>query len=82
MSAIKTWWKKLWREEYQLIITIPSDTIFHADGSRTETTKEKQYAASKLIKTTPKFFIFKDLKGRRHEIKFLKPVNFHIIKIW
>jgi ERCC4-related helicase len=82
MSKIKDWWTTLWREEYQLIITVPGDTIIHADGSRTETTKDKQYAASKIIKTTPKIFIFEDLKGRRHEIKFLNPVDFHIIKIW
>jgi hypothetical protein len=82
MSKIKDWWTTLWREEYQLIITVPGDTTIHADGSRTETTKDKQYSASKLIKTTPKIFIFKDLQGRRHEIKFLNPVDFHIIKIW
>ena len=80
--SLKTWWKRIWREEYQLIITIPADVTIHTDGSRTETTREKQYVASKIIKASPKLFIFKDLKGRRHEIKFLKPADFHIIKIW
>ena len=80
--SLKTWWKELWLEQYQIIITVPAETVIHADGARTETTKKVQYSAKKIIKAMPKQFIFIDLKGRRNDIKFLNPVDFHIIKIW
>lgn len=82
MSKIKEWWNRITREEYQLIITVPANVVIHADGSKTETTKQLKYVATKLIKTSPTLFMFIDLKGYKHEIKFLNPVNFHIIKIW
>tara|TARA_B100000780_G_scaffold178413_1_gene125066 strand:- start:606 stop:851 length:246 start_codon:yes stop_codon:yes gene_type:complete len=81
MSKLGDWWKRIIREEYHLIITVPVEVIT-TDGMTTERFKEKQYAAKKIIKATPKHFIFKDLKNRKHEMKFMKPMNFHIIKIW
>lgn len=45
MKKIKQWWKKVWYEEYELIITVPRDATIHHDGTRTETTKEKKYKA-------------------------------------
>ena len=80
--GLRNWWKRVTREEYQLIINVPNEVTTHVDGKRTETFRERQYAAKKIIKATPKLFVFNDLKGRRHEIKFLKPMDFHIIKIW
>ena len=82
MKRIKLWWTSLWFEQHELIITVPVDIKYHEDGSRTETTRMDTYQVSKLIKTTPKIFIFEDIDGRRHEIRFLKPVVFHIIKVW
>ena len=80
--SLKTWWQKITREEYELIITVPGDTIIHADGARTEKKAQQFYQAKKLIKTTPKHFIFIDMNGKRNEIKFLDPVVFHVVKIW
>ena len=80
--SLKTWWKNIWREEYELIITVPGDTVIHADGGRTEKKSQQLYQAKKLIKTTPKHFIFIDLAGKRNEIKFLDPVVFHVVKVW
>ena len=83
MKKIKQWWKKVWYEEYELITTVPRDATIHHDGTRTETTKEKKYKAKKLIKTSPKHFIFIDMKDNKNEIKFQQPViDFHIVKIW
>lgn len=83
MKSIIDWWNSLWREEYQLKIYFPGEIATLADGSTVEKpAAEKQFVAKKLIKTTPKHFIWIDLKDRRHEIKFLKPVVFHIIKIY
>jgi len=80
--SLKTWWKELWQEEYEIIITVPKTTVIHADGARTESTKQVKHKAKKLIKTSPKHFIFVDMNGHRNEIKFLNPVEFHIVKIW
>jgi hypothetical protein len=80
--SLKTWWKNLWREEYELIITVPGDVIIHADGGRTEKKSQQIYHAKKLVKTTPKHFVFIDMDGKRNEIKFLQPVVFHVVKIW
>ena len=82
MSKIKKWWNEFWREEYELIIWVADTVTVHQDGARTETWKEKRYKAKKLIKTNPKHFVFIDLNQRRNEIKFLKPVDFHVIKVW
>jgi hypothetical protein len=82
MNKIKKWWKEYWLEEYELIISVPGDVVIHADGSRTESTKQVKYAAKKLIKTVPKHFVFVDMNGRKNEIKFLNPVDFHVIKVW
>jgi len=82
MGRIKKWWKEFWLEEYELIISVSDTVTTHAHGARTETWKEKKYSAKKLIKTTPTHFVFIDVAGRRNEIKFLNPVDFHVIKIW
>jgi hypothetical protein len=82
MNRIKRWWKQVTLEEYELIITVPDTTVIHEDGSRTENTKQISFRASKLIKTTPKIFIFIDIDGQRHDIRFLQPKDFHIVKIW
>ena len=80
--SFRAWWEKVWREEYQLIITVTGDTVIHSDGGRTEKKVQQLYQAKKLIKTTPKHFIFIDMDGKRNEIKFLDPVVFHIVKVW
>lgn len=80
--GLKTWWQKITKEEYALIITVPGDTKTDAEGNSITTTKEKRYIAKKIVKSTPKHFIFIDLDDRKHEIKYLNPVDFHIIKIW
>jgi hypothetical protein len=82
MNRLRRWWKRITLEEYELIITVPATTVYHEDGSRTESDRVESYRASKLIKTTPKLFIFIDIDGQRHEIRFLTPKNFHIVKIW
>lgn len=82
MNRIRRWWKRVTLEEYELIITVPAPTVIHEDGSRTESSKEISFRASKLIKTTPKVFIFIDIDGQRHDIRFLQPKDFHIVKIW
>lgn len=79
--SLKTRWEKFWKEEYELIITIPGEVTVHADGSRTEKKAQQFYHAKKLIKTTPKHFVFIDMNGQKNEIKFLDPVVFHIVKI-
>jgi nicotinamide riboside kinase len=80
--SLKTWWQKITREEYELIITVPGDVTIHADGSRTEKKTQQFYQAKKIIKAIPKHFVFIDLNGKRNEIKFLQPVDFHIVKVW
>ena len=80
--GLRTWWQKITREEYELIITVPSETTIHADGSRTEKTKQQFYQAKKIAKATPKYFLFYDLDGKKNEIKLQKPADFHIVKIW
>ena len=80
--SLKTWWQRVTREEYELIITVPSEVTIHADGGRTEKKSQQIYHAKKLIKTTPKHFIFIDMNGKKNEIKFLDPVVFHTVKIW
>ncbi len=82
MSKIKKWWNEFWREEYELIIWVADTVTVHQDGARTETWKEKRYRAKKLVKTSPKHFVFIDMNQRRNEIKFLKSVDFHVIKVW
>tara|TARA_R110000764_G_scaffold234762_1_gene328830 strand:- start:241 stop:489 length:249 start_codon:yes stop_codon:yes gene_type:complete len=82
MKKIKLWWMSLWFEQHELIISVPEDVTYHEDGSKTETTRQDRYLVSKLIKTTPKIFIFIDIDGQIHEIRFVKPVVFHIIKVW
>ncbi len=80
--SLKTWWKKVWREEYELIITVPSEVTVHADGARTEKTKQQFYQAKKIVKATPKYFLFYDLDGKKNEIKLQKPADFHVVKVW
>ena len=80
--SIKEWWKRVWREEYELIITVPDEVTILANGARTEKTKQQIYHAKKSGKATPKHFVFHDLEGKKNEIKFLNPVDFHIVKIY
>ena len=61
MNRLRRWWKRITLEEYELIITVPATTVYHEDGSRTESDRVESYRASKLIKTTPKLFIFIDI---------------------
>lgn len=79
---IKTWWWRLWLEEYILIISVPGDVVVHPDGTRTETKIDKTFDAKKLLKLSPKLFIFIDPQDRRNEIKFTHPVNYHVIKVY
>lgn len=80
--SLRTWWKKVWREEYELIISVPGETTVHKDGARTEKFKTQVYQAKKVVKATPKYFLFYDLDGKKNEIKLQKPADFHIVKIW
>jgi len=80
--SLKTWWQKVTREEYELIITIPDEVTVHQDGARTEKFKTQTYTAKKIIKTMPKHFVFVDMDGKRNEIKLQRPADFHVVKIW
>ena len=80
--SLKSWWQRVTREEYELILTVPKDVTVHTDGTRTESTKQVKYTAKKLVKMNPKHIIFKDLHGNRNELKFLKPIDYHVKKIW
>jgi hypothetical protein len=82
MGRIARWWHNFWREEYELIITVPDINTVHDNGDRSNTKKDLHFSAKKLIKTSPKHFIFVDMKDQRNEIKFLTATDFHIIKIW
>jgi len=73
MGQFKKWWNNIWREEYEIIINA---------SAFTNNNQDLHFSAKKLIKTTPKHFIFTDMKDQRNEIKFLEPADFHIIKIW
>ena len=59
--GLRAWWKKVWREEYELIITVPGEVTIHTDGSRTEKKTQQFYQAKKIAKATPKYFLFYDL---------------------
>lgn len=81
-KRVADWWTGLWREEYQLKIYFPGETVTLADGSVLEKpANEKQFACKKILKQSPKHFVWIDLKDRQHELKFLKPVVYHIIKL-
>ena len=80
--SLKTWWQRVTKEEYEIILTVSNDTLVHADGTRTESTKQVKYKAKKLVKVTPKHIIFKDLDSNSNELKFLKPIDYHIKKVY
>ena len=82
MSKLGDWWRRVTREEYELIITVPGEVTIHADGARTEKQTQQFYHAKKIAKATPKYFLFIDLDGKKNEIKLQKPADFHIVKIW
>ena len=50
--SLKSWWQRVTREEYELILTVPKDVTVHADGTRTESTKQVKYKAC-LLYTSP-----------------------------
>ena len=79
--SLKSWWQRVTREEYELILTVPKDVTVHADGTRTESTKQVKYSARKLVKMNPKHIIIKHLHGNRNELKFLKHIDYHKKKI-
>lgn len=81
-TRIKDWWQRLWKEEYILILTIPGDITTAVDGTQTQGTVDKTFHAKKMLKLSPKIFIFIDLKDQKNEIKFTKPIDYHVIKVW
>lgn len=81
-TRIKDWWQRLWKEEYILILTIPGDITTEVDGTQTQGTVDKTFHAKKMLKLSPKIFIFIDLKDQKNEIKFTKPIDYHVIKVW
>lgn len=77
------WWHSLWREEYILTIYFPGETTTLADGSTVEKpASQKEFVAKKLLKKGPKQFKWIDTDDREHELTFLKPVVFHVIKVY
>ncbi len=81
-NRIVEWWKRVTREEYEIVIWVADTITTHQDGIRTKTWKTQTYHAEKIVKQSPKHFIFYDLEGKKNEIKYLEPVDFHIVKIW
>lgn len=69
--TFKQWWYRLWKEEYILMITIAGEPV-----------AEKTFKAKKILKHSPKVFIFMDHEDQRHEIRFKDPVDYHIIKVY
>lgn len=83
LKRIHDWLISIWREEYQITIYYPGEKVTLADGSVVEKkAAERSFTAKKIIKQNPKHFIWIDLKDRQHELKFIDPVVFHIIKIY
>ena len=82
MSKLGDWWRRVTREEYELIITVLGEVTIHKDGARTEKRSQQHYQARKIVKATPKYFLFIDLDGKKNEIKLQKPADFHIVKVW
>jgi hypothetical protein len=82
-AKIKEWWLSLWREKYEITIYYPGEKVTLADGSTVEKEPaEKTFSAKKILKKNPKHFIWIDLEDRHHELKFLTPVVFHIVKVF
>jgi hypothetical protein len=81
-NRIVEWWKRITREEYEMVIWVADTVTTHQDGERTKTWKAQTYHAKKIVKQGPKHFIFYDLEGKKNEIKYLEPVDFHIVKVW
>jgi len=82
LRKLHDWWIKLWREEYLLNIFYPGQKITSPDGTVTEGSVEKSFPAKKITKHSPKHFVWIDLENRVHELKFIEPVVYHIIKIY
>lgn len=70
MFKITDLWEELFREEYLITVYVSKKLL-----------KKKIYRAKKVIKSSPKHFRWVDLEGKKHELKFVKPVVYHIIKI-
>lgn len=69
-ERLKIWWNRLWREEYILMITPIGDS------------EPRTFKARKILKHSPKVFIFMDHDDQRHEIRYKDPVDYHIIKVY
>tara|TARA_S200002703_G_scaffold156957_1_gene163702 strand:- start:188 stop:403 length:216 start_codon:yes stop_codon:yes gene_type:complete len=70
MFNITQVWEELFKEQYEITVYL---------NKKLE--KSKVYKAKKVLKSTPKHFIWIDADDQRHELKFVKPVIYHIVKI-
>ena len=76
-------WNTYWKEEYEITIYYPGEKATLADGSVVEKQPaEKTFKAKKILKKNPKHFMWIDLEDRHHELKFLNPVVFHVVKVF
>jgi hypothetical protein len=70
MFKITDVWKALFQEEYEIVVYLNK-----------KLTKKNTYAAKKVIKSSPKHFVWVGTDGKKHELKFVNPVNYHITKL-
>ena len=81
-SKIKEWWKKLWKDEFELTIFFPGSVTTMPDGSKIESNVPKTWKVSQIGKITPTHFVFFDTEKRKHVIKTTAPVGYNLIKIY
>lgn len=81
-KAIREWWLKLIKEEYELEIYFPAHIETSADGVTKETWAPKIYKAKSIKKITSTHFQFVDIDGIPVEIKTVNPVGYNLRKIY
>lgn len=82
-KKIVEWYKRITREEYQLIIWFVVEEITDATGGlKTISRSRKVFRLKRITKKTQTHIIGIDLKGNRFEIKTAKPFDYQISKIY
>ena len=81
-SKIKEWWLGLWKDEFELTIFFPGGVTTAPDGTKIESASTKTFYVSKIIKISPKHFVFIDTEKRKHVIKTTAEVGYNLIKIY
>ena len=75
-------WKDRQFKVRTLDLYAKSDPLGGANQAKGIVLQKVQKEAKKIVKQGPKHFIFYDLEGKKNEIKYLEPVDFHIVKVW